>query len=241
MAHSVSDPPGFELKHRILGAIILVSVAVIAIPMILGDPKASAPAPYPEAQSNTGEESGVFVSKITPIADDLEPAAATPATQKPQADPSPDPQTLRALVKESEATSESAELPQETSDPQPADVSTTAAAAPQPPQPKEQDSKIEQKASAEATPAAETQTVASVDKRGWIVRIGTFSKRDNAKQISALLQQKGFEPVSGQVETENGPATRVWVGPFSARVEAARVQARIEDATGEKGLITAYP
>lgn len=235
MAHSVSNAPGFEFKHRILGAIILVSVAVIAIPMILGDPKASAPAPYPEAQSKAGEESGVFVSKITPIADDLQPAAAT---EEPQADPSSEPQTLDALVKESEATSESAELTQETSDPQPVDVSTTAAAAPQP---KEQESKTEQKASAEATPARQTQTVASVDERGWVVRIGTFSKRDNAKRISALLQQKGFEPVSGKVETENGPATRVWVGPFTARVEAARVQARIEDATGEKGMITAYP
>ena len=47
--------------------------------------------------------------------------------------------------------------------------------------------------------------------------------------------------VGGKIKTKKGVATRVWVGPYAKRVQAARVRTRIERVTGEKGLITPYP
>lgn len=246
MVRALSDgPPGFELKHRILGAIILISTAVIVIPLILGNPQASAPRAYPEVSSSEGEDS-VFVSRITPVGEQQQPAVApepegTPVlvnTSRPQAsagrsEPPAKPAANMMPLPEAEPAEEAAEQ---------AEPGTTKQAEPKPAvaearEPKQQ---AQPEVRTDATDSA-TQAVASADERGWIVRIGTFSKLENAKRLASLLQQKGFEPVSRDVQTESGSVTRVWVGPFTTRVEAARVQTRIQEAIGEEGLITAYP
>ena len=250
MVRTSSDvAPDFEFKHRILGAVILVAVAVIVIPIILGDPNASTATTYPEADSEAGEESQVFVSKITPVADESQPvqdgtsttnqsASSNPGGEKQQSAESTEAVVLSKLSESIEqregATTTTTPAQQETK----IEVPKLEQA-----EPKEEPKKTETEVTDEAptSPAATDQTTVATDDRGWIVRIGTFGKIENANRISSLLQEKGFEPMTGKVDTENGSATRVWVGPYTTRVEAARVQTRILDATGEKGLITAYP
>ncbi len=77
--------------------------------------------------------------------------------------------------------------------------------------------------------------------QSWAVRIGTFTKTENAQRIMTMLQQKGFDPKKGRVKTATGRATRVWLGPFRDREEAAKTHKRILKETGQKGWIVAYP
>lgn len=77
--------------------------------------------------------------------------------------------------------------------------------------------------------------------KGWVVRIGSFAEKANAEQIVTLLRDNGLEPRTSVVQTGIGSVTRVWVGPFSERVAAARQRAHIQDVTGEQGAIKAYP
>jgi DedD protein len=213
----------FVLKHRLTGAAILIAFAVMVLPMLLGGPED----PYrDQAGGDTGGDSDtkVFRSNITPI------GGATPTVQDRQ------------------------------------DTEETAQSRPESPPPASGDGEasepVQSAGSGEADggqdkEASETDDVASEvaardDKkedqkqeggvsRGWIVQVGTFKNQENVKSIVDRLEKGGFESSTTEVDTSEGPATRVWVGPYETRVEAARIKTRVKQKTGSEGLIVAYP
>jgi len=213
--------PGFVLKHRIVGALILIGFGVIGLPWILNDPAPpSAPAAAP--QPATDDSTKVFVSRITPIGGGAPPVVTEvePSRPTPSSTPSPAPNADKATAADNKATASAPAA-------EPAAKAAPAAKA-EPVKP--------------AQPAARTQAKAAAPvDRGWVVRIGTYTKNENTQRVVARLKQNGFEPATGQIKTSSGMATRVWVGPYAQRVDAARVRSRIERLTGEKGLITPYP
>lgn len=85
------------------------------------------------------------------------------------------------------------------------------------------------------------QEVKSKAEPGWVVRVGTFAKQGNAERVMKRLQQAGFKPSTTKISTDNGSATRVWIGPYAQRVEAARMRKRINQVTGGEAYIAAYP
>lgn len=90
----------------------------------------------------------------------------------------------------------------------------------------------------ESVPAPTTEA----KEPGWVVRVGTFARPDNVERVVKRLQQAGFEPSTTKVKTQKGSVTRVWIGPYGKRVEAARMRTRVQQVTGgEKGYIAAYP
>lgn len=90
-------------------------------------------------------------------------------------------------------------------------------------------------------PITNKPSTAASDSAGWLVRIGTFSRKDNAKRIVSVLKGKGFAPKTGTIKSSQGPATRVWVGPFKKRDKAVLVRRQILKETGQEGLIVATP
>ncbi|MDH3281025.1 MAG: SPOR domain-containing protein [Gammaproteobacteria bacterium] len=223
MARTASSVgPGFELKHRIAGAVILITFAVVVLPMILGGPKPSGSSAPSAAAGDPADRQGdtqIFVSKITPI------GGATPAP--PAAPASSEPVPAANVSSKERASSPPAQAPAEKKTepvPEPAPVASKAPSKPAAP-----------------APATEKRAESAELDRGWVVRVGTYSQSENAKRVMDGLEKLGFEASSGSVQTRNGAATRVWVGPFAQRVEAARARTRIERAIGQKGLIAAFP
>ncbi len=86
-----------------------------------------------------------------------------------------------------------------------------------------------------------SKPVANSNEPGWVVRVGTFAKQDNVERVVKRLQQAGFEPSTTNVKTDRGSVTRVWIGPYAKRVEAARMRTRVRQVTGGEGYIAAYP
>ena len=191
---------------------------MVVLPWILGGPgpqSSSAQEPV-SGQEPGADNTKVFVSRITPIGGATPPVLSV-AKQEPKA-------PVRTGISGSnppQTTDSRPAAPAADKAPEPKPAATTTAPAPEP-----------KTQTAKATPAL---------TRGWVVRIGTFSQIENANRVQATLREKGFRPSSGKIKTNKGVATRVWVGPYAKRVEAARVRARIERVTGEKGLITPYP
>ena len=199
----------FDPKKRLVGAGILIGLAVIILPAILdqdedvlGDINGSAEASTMDALKqeyvSSDDEVTVFVSKIAPI-EQTQPeqtSADSDNDQQAKTTSSPAPQAVAVAV-------------------------TKPAAQPKP-------------------AAVKTEAKSEVD-RGWVVRIGTFANADNVRKVLADLDDKGFSPEYEAVETSRGEATRIWLGPFAQRVDAARARTRLEQRTGEPGLITAYP
>ena len=102
------------------------------------------------------------------------------------------------------------------------------------------------KAESSSQPQATAQVEAKVEatnqgEPGWVVRIGTFAKEGNAERVMKRLQQAGFEPSTTKISTDSGAATRVWIGPYAQRVEAARMRKRVNQVTGGEAYIAAYP
>ena len=229
------NPPvsdiSFELKHRIVGALILIIVGVVVVPMILSGPKPAAD-PIESDAAGSNPDTKVFVSKITPI------SGATP-TLKREIERSP---TVAVTEAASGAKPKPMSAPSPTGS---AARRTTVAKAT-----KRQSQAAEEKTGGQRTsqktnttasskPAAKTQNK-GID-RGWIVRIGTYSRPENAARIVKSLTALGFETSSERMDTSRGVLTRVWVGPYAQRVEAGRARSRIQQKTGEKGLIVAFP
>ena len=73
------------------------------------------------------------------------------------------------------------------------------------------------------------------------MRVATLVNAKSADKLLADLNEKGFAPDSESIATSKGEGTRIWIGPYERRVDAARVRARLEQQIGLPGLITAFP
>ena len=98
----------------------------------------------------------------------------------------------------------------------------------------------EPKQKSQATPEPKQEKKANAEP-GWVVRVGTFAKADNTKRVMERLRQAGFDPSTTKVKTDKGSVTRVWIGPYAQRVEAARMRNRVKQVTGGDAFIAAYP
>jgi DedD protein len=170
-------------------------------------------------QSGDGEfsvtprmDSKVFVSKITPI------GGATP-----QRIPAPVETKIENTVAENPTAAPVAPVDTGTSDNQVALIQGT------------------KKPKSEPKPEPKPKLVAATGEPGWVVRIGTFAKDGNVERVITRLQQAGFDPSTTKVKTQKGSVTRVWIGPYAKRVEAARMRTRVQQVTGGEGYIAAYP
>lgn len=76
---------------------------------------------------------------------------------------------------------------------------------------------------------------------GWVVSVGVFSEQKNVEALLESLQNKDFIPHTSIFETNKGAATRVWLGPYELRVDAAKAKTELKEKMGTLGLIKAYP
>lgn len=217
----------FVLKHRLAGAAVLIAIAVILLPMLLGGPR--------EEQSAGGEpavsrdsDTKVFRSNITPIAGD------TPNAETREAELD---RTVGELLEQDASPSAGGDRDSG----QRADSEPSAARRAE--QEPDQESQVATRSDEGGTsaPAASREPEPRQIERGWIVQVGTFRKPGNVEKLVADLKNNGFGPSTTDIETSGGSATRVWVGPFETRVEAARVKNRVSRHTGSEALIVAYP
>jgi cell division septation protein DedD len=88
----------------------------------------------------------------------------------------------------------------------------------------------------------ELSEAASVEV-GWVVQVGVFTDKKGAARVVQDLQSKGFKPSTSIVDTNQGKATgaRIWLGPYSQRIDAAKAKTELTNRTGEAGFIRAYP
>lgn len=225
----------FVLKHRLAGAAVLIGFAVIVLPMLLGGPREDDGA---TDNADTGKpDTRVFRSNITPI------GGETPSTEAREGGDLE--RTVGDLLNRDAPPpvdgAPAAESPAAGADDGGGQATTEASR-------EDETAAGEPQVAARDEGAGEAQPAASPDaetpreiERGWVVQVGTFTKPANVDRLVAKLEQGGFAPSTSDVKTSEGSATRVWVGPFETRVEAARMKTRLTQQTGSEALIVAYP
>ena len=222
------DSTDFDPKHRIIGAIILVALAVIFVPIILdrsGQPETTTVSNIPAPSDQT--ENKVVVVPVTPpvstagpvIGADPNPTADAP-TEKPASTETP-PATAKAGL-EQPAPAPRTKAPSSVTSANATTVRTkepavTAKAAPKP-----------------------VSRPADV-KNGWVVQVGTFANAANANRLQGQLQKLGHKVNVDRINRGGSNSLRLRVGPFRDRALAVKAQGQIQRDTGVQGVVLAYP
>lgn len=224
----------FVLKYRLAGAAVLIGFAVIVLPLLLGGPGNDRDG-VENAAATGDQDTRVFRSNITPIGGatpdhrsgaggDLERTVGEllESTPPPPGDSEPAADSAAAEPAGGEEPAASGQSGGSTEE-----APRTAAG---------------NEGGGQPEPGGSDDSAAPREvERGWIVQVGTFTKSGNVEKLVADLEKSGFVPSTTDVTTSSGSATRVWVGPFETRVEAARVKTRLTQRTGSEALIVAYP
>ena len=195
-----------SLKQRLLGAVVLIALAIIFVPMFLSGPA-------PQQTSET-------VNLAIPPAPDREfqnrvlPVDATPKAPTSTASAPTEPVTNAPL-----ATVETP--PRPAGIPQPTEpVSTAPAQASAPP-------KAEPAPKAEAPKVADNAPGRAANGR-FYVHLGVYTVAKNADDLVASLKQGGFPAFTEASEAQGKAASRVRAGPYEDRAAAEAARLRIK-------------
>ncbi len=194
-----------SLKQRLLGAVVLIALAIIFVPMFLSGPA-------PQQTSET-------VNLAIPPAPDREfqnrvlPVDATPNAAKP-ADAATTQPVTNAPLATVDTPPRPAEIPQPTEP-----VSTAPAATP----PKTETAP----AKPEAPKVADNAPGRAANGR-FYVHLGVYTVAKNADDLVASLKQGGLPAFTEASEAQGKAASRVRVGPYEDRAAAEAVRLRIK-------------
>ncbi|MGQ0657460.1 MAG: SPOR domain-containing protein [Chromatiales bacterium] len=201
------------LRQRLVGAAVLVGLAVIFVPMLLDD--SAIEEPRIEATNIPPRPSEEFSSKIVP----LEPVQPVSPVAPPPA-----------------ATGAAPESPvQPTS---PAKPLGPAAAVPKP-----LDESESTPSSAPAVPedAGGENAATRVGITAWAVQLGSFASEQNAKELEQRLRKEGYTAFVEKVDGDEGQKFRVRVGPELIRAKAQETRDKLDKDLNLKGILVRYP
>ncbi|MGW8248074.1 MAG: SPOR domain-containing protein [Acidiferrobacterales bacterium] len=217
MARTREPEIEFDPRHRIVGAIVLVTLAVILLPLILDEnpnPAIASATNVDQASSaqpdgaGTAQAEKVIVKKLT-----LNEGA--PATKSSSSQSGSKPVERETTGGQTRVVTKKVEL-----------GSVKPAA-----------SKVDSKP-VKVTASASKQVVT---KPHWAVQVGTFSNQSNVRRLKKQLEQHGFSVMFKDIKLKQGNAVRVRVGPYSSRASADKAQGRIRQDIGIKGVVVAGP
>ena len=219
MAERKAADEEFNPRHRIVGAVILVALAVIFLPMFLSErptePRTTMPGAMPTPDSR------VAVAPVMPSPDSPVKPGGDPATSG----------VRSVTVPVGPAVTRSPAVPVS---PESAPESATKT-APAPESTRSPDTRPASEPKPAKTATASPKPAASA-KGKWVVQVGVFSQADNARRLQSKLKQKGYS-VSLDPPKATGSTIRVEVGPYRDEAAARTAAARLQAELGIKGIV----
>jgi len=217
------DAARTRARRRLIGAVLLLGVGVIAFPLLFetqprpipvdlpieiprkeGAPPLAVPAPRPAAPVAAASKPASAVPVMTESKADAGKEVSVPvvAPAKPVAKPDPAPKAVAA------------------STPVPAAPKAVVPVAPTPPPVK-----------AEPPQAAEAAG-------RFVVQVGAFADATVAREARTKVEKLGLRTYTQVVATDNGNRTRVRLGPFASRDEAEAAAAKVKAAGLPAAVLT---
>jgi DedD protein len=204
-----------QLKARLIGATILVVLAVLLVPeMLSGRKQDTTDAASGSRKRTVTIDLGGAVSKSVPVAPEATPSprtppsdsdsTSTPAPAMPSSDASDVPPDAAVV----DATPKSASPAPRPAPPTPQSVSPPAETTPAP-------------------PAGNTRT-AAVASGGWSVQVGAFGSSESARKLVSDLKRDGFTAYVSPLARGGKTLHRVRVGPETSRDAADRLAVRLK-------------
>ena len=206
-----------KLKQRLTGAIVLVALAVIFVPIILEGPddewtprshsipeqpqmdyRASMGLDLPEPETAVQEPSGGVITEALSLPEDESPASKPPPVEAKQA-------------------------------PTVSKTTEPVAVAPEPVK--------------KVAPAPKPKPAKKADTaiKGWFVQVGSFGQEMNASGLRSRLKSAGYDTRLQKIAIGKGNAYRVLVGPASSRAGAEKLAASLKSGQQLAGMVIEYP
>lgn len=226
MAQSISDEE-LQLKkrarRRLVGAIALVLLAVVFLPMVLDkEPKPVGQdiAIHIPSQENTPFKPQAAAPAVAPK---LIPAAPV----EPQKAVESQPVAVEAAKQETGKVAVTGEPQSDVSAVKPvAEADAKPAVTPH--------TEAQQKP---ATPATTAKPETAAKSQGYLILLGAFANLDNAKQRQAKLNGLGIRFYTEKIKTPSGEKLRVRAGPYATREEAEKVLGRLKTQGIKDGVV----
>ncbi len=217
--------PDYDPRHRLTGAVVLILLAIVLLPMLLSKkPDTEVSTAPPVVMEVTKEGKKIFVSRISST-------AGIEADKHQPDDSRAEKAGSRKVPSESESDKSSSALFKP-----PSNTSKTSAKTAK----SETGRKVAKPANSKTTSNSKKKTKSAskaVPAGNWILQVGVFSQSVNASKKVAELKKKGFQAKSGKVKTSKGTVTKVWVGPFKDRKSAEKMQERLQHKTRQRGIV----
>ena len=206
------------LKQRIVGALVLVCLAVIFVPMIFDEP-------HSERQSTpiTIPEQPPFPEVDMPE----EPAVET-QNYGLEEQPAPSPDTRDAAEEAS-----GFRLIEESGSPASEQAESEASA---PSEPVEDEPAGDQGAQSE--PVKPDAEFSRTLEGAWVVQLGSFGNKDNARNLRDEVVEMGYGAHLQEISGEDTRWTRVFSGPFVDKSDAEAAKRRLDEAFSLDSLVT---
>jgi len=212
-------------RRRLVGAIVLVLISVIVLPIIFDEPKSenekheiAINLPVPNKNSKNS-----FVPRAEPT--DQESINVVDASPDLQSKPKVSSQNIEEIV---EVSDEQKRTPipgiKPKIDKQPVEVKSTNV------------TNIAPTTVAAATTATATATATADTTKGFVVQLGAFSDQLKAKQQQANLMSNGFKAYTETLKIDTNEVTRVRIGPFMTR-SAAEAELKKLKKIGLDGVV----
>lgn len=212
-----------SLKARLIGAVVLVALAVLLIPELLSGRKPAEPA-VEEAAGQRGTRSFTIELGQSPGQVARSPtASAAPESSAPAPSAAPAAATGGDEAgRTAEPAGPPARLPAPATEPatapaKTASVSRPAAQSDEPPPPSAQRAKEQEPASA-----------ASATGGGWAVQVGAFGSTATARKLQQDLSGAGYRAYVSPVNRAGKTLYRVRVGPVGDRAGAEQLVPRLK-------------
>jgi len=216
------------LKQRLMGAAVLVALAIIFLPMLFDGP---APPPPPAGQlplEVPAAPGRTLQTREIPLTLPSRIPAADPVAAGPGSAPAADPDRLAtvdvAVAPRVDALDDApaAAAPASPASTRPASATsaTPTAAAPAASTPTPAPAAATAAAPAAPAPAADLPAGAR-----FVVNLGSYANAANAQALLGRLKAGGVQAYSEAIQLDGKPATRLRAGPFASRAQAEAASA----------------
>ena len=218
-------------RRRLVGAVGLVLLMVIVLPMVLQDRASLAPQDAIKITMPEVRENVVDTKTEAPLAIDQSADALVVA-----ADEGVDSNMKSDGDEKSVANTDAASKPEkkvEVKDKAVATVDSKLTAVK--PTEARAETKVEVKPNIEAKPKVEAKAEQK-DNESFTIQVGVFSDAANVKQLQAKLKEAGYTSHTEKIATAKGEKIRLRAGNYSSRQAAASALAKLQ-AAGLTGMV----
>jgi len=222
------------LKERVIGAIALVVIAVLVVPVFLDGPSTEAEI-VSESVTLPGQNEQSRKRQTIVLERDRDQPVPVSGSRNLQA-------TTAAEKLAADDAARKAAAAAAQSDAQSATESEAKAKAPPPEKdeagpPKTEAATTVAKADVKAAlPAPTSESTTGM----WAVQLGSFSNQANAERLAADLRKSGYAAFLSQLNTSSGSLHRVRIGPQKDRESAEAVAGKL-NGDGHKGQVVPHP